>query len=66
MDQKKYGAIHISKLKLTDKVFGDLKILENAKAKSTPVSSSKLLLRQSDSPEFENSFHYRSVIGKFY
>ena len=49
---------------LVDQVLIYIKIPENKKEKSTPVSSSKLLLQHSDPPEFENPLHYRPVIGK--
>jgi hypothetical protein len=33
--------------------------------RSTPAISSKILQRDESKPNFEGSFHYRSVIGKF-
>jgi len=33
-------------------------------SKTTPMLSSKILLKETDSPDFDNQFHYRSVIGK--
>ena len=37
---------------------------ENVKPRTTPAASSKLLTRHSKSKPFDNSFNYRSVIGK--
>ena len=36
----------------------------NVKVKDTPASSSKILGRAKDEPDFDKSFNYRSVIGK--
>ena len=57
--QRKDGTIHISQPHLIDKLLRYLKLPDNEKAKSTPVSSSKILLQHSYSPEYENLFHYK-------
>ena len=41
-----------------------LKMIYNVKPKSTPASSSKLLSSHSDLEPFDDSFNYRSLIGK--
>ena len=65
IDRKPDGTIHLTQPHLIDQIITDLRLNDdNVKTKSTPTSSSKLLTRHSDSPSFDNSFHYRSVIGK--
>jgi hypothetical protein len=39
-------------------------MLDVTKTKTTPAFSSKLLKRHSNSPPFDGSFNYRSVVGK--
>ena len=56
MEQINNLAIHISHPHLIDQVLIKIKIPENAKQKSTPASSSKLIPRHSYSTEFDNYF----------
>lgn len=62
--------VHLTQPHLIDKILEDLNFGKdangkwNAKPKETPALSSKLLSRDSDGPEFDESFHYRSIIGK--
>jgi len=37
---------------------------DKVKEKATPASSSKILMRHTESQDFDKSFNYRSVIGK--
>ena len=64
IERKKDGTIHLTQPHLIDQIVKDLNFQSNTKPKSTPASSSKLLSRHSDSPDFDGSFNYRSVIGK--
>jgi Reverse transcriptase (RNA-dependent DNA polymerase) len=65
IDRRKNGTIHLSQPHLIDQILTDLKMKDDkVKPKSTPAASSKLLTRHSDSQPFDNSFNYRSVIGK--
>jgi Reverse transcriptase (RNA-dependent DNA polymerase) len=65
IERKKDGTIHLSQPHLIDQILEDLRLKdEEVKVKTTPAATSKLLCRHSDSPSFDNSFNYRSVIGK--
>ncbi|KAI2494618.1 hypothetical protein MHU86_19896 [Fragilaria crotonensis] len=65
IDPRTDGTIHLSQPHLIDQILEDLRLNgTNVKSRSTPAASSKLLTRQSDSEVFDNSFNYRSVIGK--
>jgi hypothetical protein len=65
IDRRSDGTIHLTQPHLIDQILSDLR-LDNDKVntRSTPAASSKLLTRHSKSPSFDNSFNYRSVIGK--
>jgi hypothetical protein len=39
---------------------------DNVKTKATPAMSSRLLKRHEDGEDFDQSFHYRSIIGKLH
>ena len=59
------GAISFTQPHLIDKILKDLRLDKpEVKTKTTPAASSKLLSRHTDSKSFDNSFHYRSVIGE--
>ncbi|CAJ1929167.1 unnamed protein product [Cylindrotheca closterium] len=58
------GSIHLTQPHLIDQILKDLNMQEDTATRPIPAASSKLLSKHSDSPEFDGSFHYRSVIGK--
>ena len=64
IEQRSDGTITFSQPHLIDKVLKAL-CLDDAKTttKDMPTASSKLLSRHTKSKAFDNSFHYRSVIG---
>lgn len=66
IDRRPDGTIHLSQPHLIDQILEDLRLkaTTNVKSRSTPAASSKLLTRHTDSEPFDNSFNYRSVIGK--
>jgi hypothetical protein len=65
IDQRDDGTIHLSQPNLIQQILKDLRLDgDNVKPRSTPAASSKLLTRHSQSAPFDNSFNYRSVIGK--
>jgi len=65
IDRREDGTIHLTQPHLVDQILQDLRLTDDdVKTKATPASSSKLLSRHTNSPEFDGSFHYRSVIGK--
>jgi hypothetical protein len=65
IDKHEDGWIHLTQPHLIDQVLDDLRLNnDNVSEKITPATSSKLLSRHSDSEPFDNSFNYRSVIGK--
>ncbi len=65
IERKEDGTIHMTQPHLIEQILGDLRMLdESVKPRCTPAASSKVLTRHSQSPEFDGSFNYRSVIGK--
>ena len=58
------GTVHLTQPHLIDQILEDLHMEENVTTKTLPAPSSKILSRHSDSEDFDNSFNYRSVIGK--
>jgi hypothetical protein len=65
ISKKKDGTIHLSQPHLIDQILKDLKMQnDNVKLKDIPAMSSKILSRDKDGLPFDNSFHYRSIIGK--
>jgi hypothetical protein len=65
IDRRDNGTIHLTQSHLIDQILSDLRMNnDNVKPKSTPAASSKLLSRHTRSKPFDNSFNYRSVIGK--
>ena len=67
IDRKEDGTIHLTQPHLIDQILKDLRLDgETVTEKSVPASSSKLLSRHSSSEPFDNSFNYKSVIGKLH
>ena len=65
IDRRTDGTIHLSQPHLIDQILKDLRMDgDNVKPRSTPAASSKLLSRHTKSKPFDNSFNYRSIIGK--
>jgi hypothetical protein len=59
------GTIQLTQPHLIDQILKDLRLDgDRVTEKSVPASSSKILSRHTDSPDFDNSFNYKSVIGK--
>jgi hypothetical protein len=50
--------------KLIQNILDDLKMNDTTKTKTIPALSSKILQPHLDSPEFNEPWHYRSIIGK--
>lgn len=65
IDRRKDGTIHLTQPHLIDQILKDLRLDDNKiNTRSTPAASSKLFARHAKSPLFDDSFNYRSVIGK--
>ena len=63
--KEKDGSIELKQPHLIDQILKDLKIdHDNVKIKETPCKVSQVLHSGKNNPPFDNSFHYRSVIGK--
>ena len=63
-DLSKESHVNITQPKLMDDIIKELKLdKDKVKIKDIPMESIKLLLRHPKSPKFDNSFHYRRVIG---
>jgi hypothetical protein len=58
------GRILLTQPKLIQNILDDLGLNDTTKSKPTPALSSKILHPHLDSPEFNKSWHYRSIIGK--
>ncbi len=67
IDRQEDGMIKLLQPKLIEQILQDLWLTDNnVQAKPTPAASSKLITRHQDSRPFDNSFNYRSVIGKMH
>ena len=65
ISRKADGTIHLTQPHLIDQILKDLRLDgEQVTTKPIPATSSKLLSRHSESKDFDNSFNYRSAIGK--
>ena len=63
--RKNDGSIELSQPHLIDQILHDLKMDdERLKPKDTPSKSSTILTRGDNDKDFDQSFHYRSIIGK--
>ena len=64
--RKANGEIHFTQPQLIDKIIKMVRMEhDNVKVKETPVASLRLLLRHSNSPDFDKSFDYQSVLGMY-
>ena len=67
INQKEDGTINLTQPHLVDQILKDMSMIQtNVKPKPIPAMASKLLKRDEDGEDFDNSFHYRSVIGKLH
>ena len=58
------GSITFKQPHLVDKVLKAMKMTNKSlKPKDTPAASSRILHRHSNSPSFDQSFDFRSVVG---
>ena len=65
IQRKEDGTIHMTQPHLIEQILNDLRMSDKSvKPRSTAAASSKVLTRHSQSPNFDGSFNYRSVIGK--
>jgi hypothetical protein len=65
IERKPNGEVHLTQPHLIDQILQDLKMDDaELKGKSTPAAASRLLSRHSKSDPFDESFNYRSVVGK--
>jgi hypothetical protein len=65
ISRKADGSTHLTQPHLIDQILKDLRLDgDNVTPKTTPASSTTLLSRHTESDDFDNSFNYRSVIGK--
>ena len=63
--KKKNGSIELKQPHLIDQILNDLKVNDDKlKVKETPCKATQVLNSGKKEPPFDNSFHYRSVIGK--
>ena len=58
------GSIHLSQPQLIDSIIQDLHLQPGSNSKSTPSVTSTLLHKDTDGPDMQPEFHYRSDIGK--
>jgi hypothetical protein len=64
IDRRLDGTINMTQGKLIQSILDDLGIKDDTNTKTTPALSTKILQQHLDSPEFNEPWHYRSVIGK--
>ena len=63
--QRTDGEFHLTQPKLIDSILEDLRLDgDRVSTKDIPMKSSKLLSRHPDSPDFDQHFNYRRVVGK--
>ena len=58
------GSIVLMQLQLIDSIIQDLHLQSGSNPKTTPSITTKLLHKDTDSPDMMPDFHYHSVIGK--
>jgi hypothetical protein len=59
------GTYHLTQPHLINSILEDLRLnADDTKVKDTPAKSSTILKSHVNSPDFDNNFNYRSVIGK--
>ena len=65
IDRRSDGAIHMSQPLLIKQTLKELRLdQDNVKTKSTPAASSQISHRHPNSKPHDNSFHFKSAIGK--
>jgi hypothetical protein len=65
IERKTDGTIHMTQPHLIEQILQDLRMMGGSvKSRSTPPASSKVFTQHTESPEFDESFNYHSVIGK--
>ena len=63
IERKDDGSITFSQPHLIDKILRAVRLGTDGKNRDTPAASSYILKRHADSPDFDKSFDYRSVVG---
>lgn len=58
------GSIHFHQPHLIDQILNDLRLDTTTKGKTIPAQTSKILSRHTNSDAHDNSFHYKSILGK--
>ena len=63
-DKKPDGRVFLTQPHLIKQIIEDVPLPTHQRDRSTPAASSRILQRDIDGEDFDNSFDYRSVIGK--
>ena len=65
IERKEDGSVHLTQPNLIKQIIKDLRLEDDkVKTKTLPAPCSKILSAHSESEDFDNSYNYRSVIGK--
>ena len=64
IDKEEDGSIHLRQPHLIDSILKDLKMTDTTATKETPAKVKTPLFRYPEKEPFNNSFNYRSIIGK--
>ena len=64
LQREQDGTIEMKQPYLINQILEDMHMNERTKGKQIPAASSKILKRHLSSPQFDNSFAYRSIVGK--
>ena len=65
IERKADGTVHLTQPQLINQILSDVNFQgENVSTKQTPASSSRILKRSLQGAGHDDSFHYRSVIGR--
>ena len=63
-DRKPDGRVFLTQPHLIQQIIDDVNLPVNQRDRTTPAASSRILQRDEGATDFDNSFDYRSVIGK--
>jgi Reverse transcriptase (RNA-dependent DNA polymerase) len=64
VERRDDGSIKLSQPHLIDSILKDLHFAREVNAAKSPAASTVILNRDENGPDFDDSFHYRAVIGK--
>ena len=64
IDRREDGTINFTQPQLINSILDEVGLKSDSKTKDIPALSSRILKRHLNSPDFDGSFDYRSIVGK--